>query len=106
MRRISIQIGLFAISVLLVVVLMPSSTGAAPGKATATATAEVPPRVAKVAPLKWPLTPATSQQVDEARACKIDELSKERYPERMPIEKLQAAFTPKSTCDCAVLAAT
>jgi hypothetical protein len=108
MRRNFLQIVLFAISALLIVALMPSSTGAAPGQATAEATGEASPEAppsAKAAPLKWPLTPATAAQVNEVRACKIEDLSKERYPESMPIEKLRAAYEPETACDWAVLAA-
>ena len=102
---------LFAATIILATLILLSPSGsqltssAATAAATNAATVPATAEAQNAGPsLKWPVTPATEAQIDEAKACDIDNLVKTRYPNTMGVAALPTAFEPKTACDWAVLA--
>lgn len=74
---------------------------AAPTWIAATST---PPILAPAFPLAWPVLPLTRQQVAAVRACDIESLADERYPDGIATDDLRSVVVPESDCDWAALA--
>jgi hypothetical protein len=55
-------------------------------------------------PVEFPLPELTEGQIMEVAHCDIEALAYERYPESLETGQLLASFSPKSSCDWAVLA--
>jgi hypothetical protein len=55
-------------------------------------------------PLNWPVSPLSEEQIKEVRECNFQILVRERYPEEVTIDRLEAKYRPKNSCDWAVLA--
>ena len=55
-------------------------------------------------PLDWPVSPPNKQQIASVRACDLESLAKERYPDAVKSDDLLASYAPKSGCDWAILA--
>ncbi len=56
-------------------------------------------------PLTFPLPLPDQKQLEEARQCDIEKLITARYPESTTTSNLNAAYSPTTACDWAVLAA-
>lgn len=54
-------------------------------------------------PAEWPLPAVTGSQISEVRACDVEALSEERYPEDLPVADLEPHYLPANSCDWAVL---
>jgi hypothetical protein len=52
----------------------------------------------------WPPAPLSEAQIEEVRACELETLSEERYPNDLQLEELAGAFEPETSCDWATLA--
>ena len=57
-------------------------------------------------PLSWPLSLPTSAQIEEARACPLDDsFISRRYPESISTDMLAGSYPIATVCDWAILAA-
>ena len=60
-------------------------------------------------PANWSMTALTGAEIEEVSQCQIEVLAAERYPndqlKSVSIDELPDAYSPKSACDWAVLAA-
>jgi hypothetical protein len=83
----------------------PTTSIANAPAADAAITAEPTPPTSGDPVLAWPVAPFTAAQAAEVKACDVDKLADSRYPKTLAIDALAGAFSRKTTCDAAALAA-
>jgi len=84
--------------------LTPTSTRMPNPTKTASPTSIIPNNTYQF-PMNFPLPPITTEQMEEVRACNLEIITQERYPEALSITKLEHQYIPQTACDWAALSA-